>query len=258
MRRGAALVRGRDEPGARRDHRVGHVEVAAADHAEHVVDAVRDQVPADESADRHALDEGQDAARAARAADDRQRPGDDHRTRRRQRGDGCCSWVSPYLSLPSRNEWHGNGGSNECAAPASVPTVSTPTPRIGVSSASHFAHSTEMPGVRPRVGERVGVVAAGVPAGAVQQPAAGRQRPVLGLPRLDVLASSRKSGSAAASAATSSTDGRGDQPPGRHLRDVGAVLAGDPVDRRVEVGAGVLTGGDVVPVPGRAGRRRTG
>ncbi len=57
------------------------------------------------------------------------------------------SWVRPYLSAPSRNEWHGNGGSNECAAPASVPTVSTPTPRIGVSSASQRAHSTEMPGV---------------------------------------------------------------------------------------------------------------
>jgi hypothetical protein len=38
----------------------------------------------------------------------------------------------------------------------------------------------------------------------------------------------------------------------RDLRDVLAVLAGHPVDRRVEVGAGVLAGGDVVPVPGRA------
>ncbi len=58
-----------------------------------------------------------------------------------------CSWVSPYLPAPSRNEWHGNGGSNECAAPASVPTVSTPTPSTGASCASQRAHSTEIPGV---------------------------------------------------------------------------------------------------------------
>ena len=58
-----------------------------------------------------------------------------------------CSWVSPYLPAPSRNEWHGNGGSKECAAPASVPTVSTPTPSTGDSSASQRAHSTEIPGV---------------------------------------------------------------------------------------------------------------
>lgn len=55
--------------------------------------------------------------------------------------------MSPYLPAPSRKEWHGNAGSNECAAPASVPTVSTPTPITGASSASHCAHSTEMPGV---------------------------------------------------------------------------------------------------------------
>ena len=57
------------------------------------------------------------------------------------------SWVSPYLPAPSRNEWHGNGGSNEWAVPASVPTVSTPRPTIGVWSASQCAHSTETPGV---------------------------------------------------------------------------------------------------------------
>ena len=39
---------------------------------------------------------------------------------------------------------------------------------------------------------------------------------------------------------------------GRHLADVDAVARRDPVVRRVEVRAGVLAGGDVVPVPGRS------
>src|SRR5713226_16413 len=58
-----------------------------------------------------------------------------------------CSWVSPYLPAPSSEAWHGNGGSNECAAPASVPTVSTPKPRIGACPPSQRAQSTDTPGV---------------------------------------------------------------------------------------------------------------
>src|SRR3989441_7064368 len=58
-----------------------------------------------------------------------------------------ASWVRPYLLAPSRNRWHGNGGLNECAAPASVPTVSTPTPTTGLSLASHLARSISIPGV---------------------------------------------------------------------------------------------------------------
>ena len=58
-----------------------------------------------------------------------------------------CSWVSPYLPLPISAAWHGNGGSKECAAPASVPTVSTPNPMTGASSPSHRAQSGETPGV---------------------------------------------------------------------------------------------------------------
>src|SRR6266568_2543536 len=58
-----------------------------------------------------------------------------------------CSWVSPYFPAPSSDAWHGNGGSKECAVPASVPTVSTPKPRIGACSASQRAHSTDTPGV---------------------------------------------------------------------------------------------------------------
>src|SRR5437867_8131968 len=48
-----------------------------------------------------------------------------------------ASCVSPYLLAPRRNRWQGNGGLKEWAAPASVPTVSTPTPTIGASFASH-------------------------------------------------------------------------------------------------------------------------
>jgi hypothetical protein len=61
--------------------------------------------------------------------------------------DRFCSWVRPYLPLPMRNEWHGKAGSKEWAAPASVPTVSTPTPMTGDSSATQRAHSGLMPGV---------------------------------------------------------------------------------------------------------------
>ncbi len=57
------------------------------------------------------------------------------------------SCVRPYLPAPSRKLWQGKGVENECAAPASVPTVSVPSPRIGVCSASHCAHSTETPGL---------------------------------------------------------------------------------------------------------------
>src|SRR5699024_1488723 len=57
-----------------------------------------------------------------------------------------CSWVSPYLSLPISSAWQGNIGSNPAAAPASVPTVSTPIPTTGDSSATQRAHSADRPG----------------------------------------------------------------------------------------------------------------
>src|SRR5215472_3331371 len=46
-------------------------------------------------------------------------------------GGSCArfaSCVSPYLPAPSMKWWQGKAGSKECATPASVPTVSTPTP----------------------------------------------------------------------------------------------------------------------------------
>ena len=51
--------------------------------------------------------------------------------------------MIPYLPAPSTKWWTGNGGSNECAAPASVPTVSTPKPAIGASSASQRARGVD-------------------------------------------------------------------------------------------------------------------
>ena len=75
----------RHEPGSGCDHRVGDVEVAAADHAEHVVHAVRYQGAADRLGDLHCpLDERERAARTAGAAHDRQRTDEHHRAARRQ------------------------------------------------------------------------------------------------------------------------------------------------------------------------------
>src|SRR5918995_1491417 len=109
-----------------------------------------------------------------------------------------ASWVRPYLPAPSRKLWQGKGGSKLWAAPASVPTVSTPMPRMGRSSASQRAQATSIPGVWGPV-------------------------------------------SSALSKAASSWA----------LADVVLVLAGDPVDGGVEVGAGVLAALQGVPVPGR-------
>ena len=58
-----------------------------------------------------------------------------------------ASWVRPYLPAPSRKLWQGKGGSKQWAVPASVPTVSTPMPRMGRSSASQRAQATSIPGV---------------------------------------------------------------------------------------------------------------
>ena len=46
-----------------------------------------------------------------------------------------------------RKWWQANGGSKPPAAPASVPTVSTPNPASGDSCAIQRAHSADTPGV---------------------------------------------------------------------------------------------------------------
>ena len=168
-----------------------------------------------------------------------------------------CSWVRPYLPAPSRNEWHGNGGSNECAAPASVPTVSTPTPMTGASSASQRAHSTETPGVCGPVSSALRnapgrATAASHPVRSSSQPPAGSGA-VLCLPGPDVVDLEQEVGVGGHPRRASRARRRA-RPAGWPAPATTSSLscAGDPVDRRVEVGAGVLAGAEVVPVPRRA------
>src|SRR5437764_2586216 len=101
------------------------------------------------------------------------------------------------------------------------------------------------------VQERRLVVRAAVPAGAEQEPAAGWQRTVLLLPILDVLYLEEEVRVAGALGAFVDDSRRTDQLTWRHLRHVRPIATRDPVDRRVEVGADVLAGGEIVPVPGR-------
>src|SRR5262249_10582424 len=101
------------------------------------------------------------------------------------------------------------------------------------------------------VQERVLVVRARVPSGAVQQPAALGQRAVLALPGADVLDVQQEVRVLAGLRGEVQHRGRTDQPPRRYGCDVVAALAADPVTRRVEVRARVLAGPEVVPVPGR-------
>ena len=83
----------------------------------------------------------------------------------------------------------------------------------------------------------------------VQQPPARRERAVLSLPLLDVLDLQQEVGWPLPRPVEVEHDGRRDQTLDRHRRDVVAVLAGDPMGRGVEVGAGVLARAEVVPVP---------
>ena len=75
---------------------------------------------------------------------------------------------------------------------------------------------------------------------------------MLVLPGLDVGDLEEKVGVLGALPALVDDRRAGDQLAGGHLGDVFAVAAGGPMDGRVEMGADVLPGGDVVPVPGRA------
>ena len=113
------------------------------------------------------------------------------------------------MPAPSSIAWQGNGGSNECAAPASVPTVSTPKPITGDSSASQRAHSTDTPGVCGPVSFALRNSSwecdrASQPVRYSSQPPSG-SGPCSCSHLVMWLISSRKSGSAAASAVKSST-----------------------------------------------------
>src|SRR5258708_1111501 len=109
--------------------------------------------------------------------------------------------------------------------------------------------------VRPalvRVQELLLASRTSVPPGPVQQPAAVGQRSVLAFPLLDVLDLEQEIRVGRSLRAEVEHNHRGDQPVNGYLRNVVAVPPGRPVNRRVEVGAGVLSCGDVGPVPGRA------
>ena len=120
-RRRAVLVAGGDEPGPGGNECVGEVEVAGADDAEDLADAAVGQRSARQRRQRSPLHQGEHPRRTARAGDDRQRRGHDAATPVGGSSARRWSWVRPYLPLPSRKEWQGKAGSNECAAPASVP-----------------------------------------------------------------------------------------------------------------------------------------
>src|SRR5690625_6330050 len=57
------------------------------------------------------------------------------------------SWAIPYSPAPMKKSLHVKIGSNPAAAPASVPTVSTPRPCSEVSWATYFAASEDNPGL---------------------------------------------------------------------------------------------------------------
>jgi hypothetical protein len=102
------------------------------------------------------------------------------------------------------------------------------------------------------VDERVLAVGPGVPAGAVDHPAALGERAVLGLPTTDVVDLQQEVRVVRAPVAEVENDHRSDQVVDGDAGDVGAVLAGHPVVRCVEVRAGVLAAAEVVPVPRRS------
>ena len=74
---------------------------------------------------------------------------------------------------------------------------------------------------------------------------------MLGLPAADVVDLDQEVGVSVGLGGEVEYRCRTDQSARGHRRDVGAVLAADPVVRCVEVRAGVLAGTEVVPVPSR-------
>src|SRR5207248_11731339 len=92
-----------------------------------------------------------------------------------------------------------------------------------------------------RIQESLLVTGTGVPAGAVKQPAALGPRAVLPLERPNAIHGQQIVRVGLRLPGLVDQDRWADQPLDRHLRDIVLVLAGHPVDRRVEMGAGVFT-----------------
>ena len=186
-------------------------------------------------------------------------------------GSGLATTTAPVGGQPARGCAAGSGRTCRCPAgrsgtgtparrsarrPRRCRPSRRPRPSTGDSSATQRAHSTERPGLCGPVSSALSAsccVVRGVPAGAHQQPAAVRQRAVLGLPGPDVVDLDEEVGvrrhlggevehrGRRRSAAVTGTD-----------ETSSPSLPGHPVVRRVEVGAGVLAGAEVVPVPSRA------
>ena len=223
-RRRAALVPGGDERDAARAQRVGDVEVAAADHTERVADAELGERPADQLGDVSGASPGIEPSPTSAST----RAGlPDPPTI----GSGPAITTAPVARQPGQvpqlgqpvlarrragRSGTGTAGRTRVRAPASVPTVSTPTPSTGDSSASQRAHSTEMPGCagpsHPRSGRRRGP-RCGRPSrcgrAASRRRAAGRVR---SSQARTCSTSSRKSGSAALCVGEVQHHGRGDEP----------------------------------------------
>ena len=170
--------------------------------------------------------------------------------------------ASPNLPAPCSRLCAGNGGSKAKAWPASVPTASTPQPRMSRCSTRNRMQATLGPGtcgpvslaLRNAAGssrrDQSVRISTQVPAG-IRPCAASHASMLRGLEQevgvgRDLLRAVDHAG-------------RCDQQLRRDRVGMGVrqLAAGDPVRRRVEVRAGMLAAADVVPVPGRARARRS-
>src|SRR5699024_7931519 len=137
-RRGAALVARGGEPSPGVGEGAGQVEVARSHHPESVPDPAADQGSPQGAGEGH-----RSTSASTRAGEPE--PGTIFSGEARMTAPVVGSWsrfcncARPYLPAPMKKSWHGKIGSNPAAAPASVPTVSTPRPCNGVSSAMYFA-----------------------------------------------------------------------------------------------------------------------
>ena len=161
------------------------------------------------------------------------------------------------MPAPCMMVWFGNGGSNPPAWPASVPMVSTPTPSTSRSWASIRDASASKPGL---CGPSAATFRNAAGSVRVLQPVRSsthaplRNPAVLALPGLDAAAGEQEVRVRRHVPRDIDDACRADEAPRRNrvAGVVGQILAGYPVNGRVEVRAGVLAEPQRVPVPRRA------
>ena len=156
----------------------------------------------------------------------------------------------------SRSDWE-NGGSKVAARPASVPTVSTPTPSTSRSFARKSELSLANPGVCGPFSLQVDVfLGIGTRDQSVRSrhPCACGNASVLLFPLLDPSTVSQKIRISGHICAHINHTGRADKL--FRINFVDAVLrqvfAPDPMNRRVKMRAGMFSGLKAVPIPGWA------